>query len=241
MQLTATRVKWLGLFVIGGATVVVACSSTTTFESGGGSFGRAGGVGSAGSSGSTGPGTQPPRCPPDPPSVRSSCSGFASICTYGPDLRDECVEKYECSRGDWEDGTGSCQVQCPKSFFDIAPGTPCGDSEMACSYDDGTCGCFRDGPKPAVDAGGADAGDGGDGGGAKDGGGFVRPLYPGVWKCVAPPTDPACPSTRPRVLDACVKEVSCDYGSCELGRNLGYRCLGTIWQEQPMDPDPCER
>lgn len=248
MQLTVARAraKWLALSVIGGATIIVACSSSTTIETGP-FFGGSGGVGAVGSSSGAGvvP-TKAPRCPADPPQLGSGCGGFASICTYGPDLRDECVEKYECSRGVWEDGTGSCQVQCPKDFFDIVPGTPCDDSEMGCSYDEGTCGCFRDGPKPTFDAGGgadaatgtSDGGDGGDGG--KDGGGYVRPLYPGVWKCVAPPTDPACPSTRPRVLDECVKEVTCDYGSCELGLNLSYRCAGAIWQE-PTLPDSCER
>jgi hypothetical protein len=230
------RAKWLALSVIGGATVIVACSSSVSVDSSGGSFGRAGGVGPVGSTSGVVGATQPPRCPADAPTIASSCSGFASICTYGPDVRDECVEKYECERGRWQNATASCQVQCPKTFAEIVPGTACGDTEMACSYDEGTCGCFVDGPKPTFDAGNGDAStglsDAGDGGAGEGGeaGGFVRPLFPGVWKCVAPPADPTCPSARPRVLDACVKEVVCDYGTCELGLDLGYSCTGGIWQ-----------
>jgi hypothetical protein len=233
--------KWLALVVIAGATAIVACSSATSFTETGGSFGRAGGVGPVGSTGSSGfGGTEPPRCPTDPPTPGTSCAGFASICTYGPDVREECVELYECNIGRWAEATGSCQVQCPKTFAEIAPGTPCGDHLMACSYDEGTCGCFNDDPQlpPPSEAGAVDASstDGGDAG--KDGG-FTRPLAPGVWKCVAPPADVTCPSARPRVLDACVKPVTCDYGTCELGQDLSYDCSGGIWQ--PSVQPSCDR
>jgi hypothetical protein len=239
------RAKWLALAVTGGATVIVACSSASSIETGG-SFGRAGGVGPVGSASAPTEGA-PPRCPPDPPAIGSSSIGFATICTYGPDTRDECVEKYEADENErWQNATGSCPVQCPASFFDITPGTACGDSEMACSFEDGTCGCFHDGPLPKIDAGSGDAAsssdaatDGGDGGkdAGKDGG-FTRPLVPGVWKCVAPPTDVACPSARPRAVDACVKAVTCDYGTCELGQDLSYDCTQGIWQPS-FNPPSC--
>lgn len=223
------RTKLLAGFALGALTLtIVACSSSMTIESSPGAFGRAGGVGPVGSTGVVQP-TEPPRCPPDPPKVGSSCSGYASICTYGPDTRESCVEKYECYAGDWEDATGTCAVQCPKTFGEIAPGTACADSTMACSYDEGTCGCVGAatgsdaGPQPDAST------DGGDGG-------FTpKPLYPGVWKCVPPPGDVACPSARPRVLDACVKRVTCDYGTCELGRPLSYSCQG-VWQESYAEP-----
>jgi hypothetical protein len=235
------RARTLGIAVIGGATAIVACSSSSSFSESGGAFGRAGGVGASGSATTgTGGSTTPPRCPPDPPAVGTGCSGFASVCTYGPDTRDECAEKYECRNSRWTKATGNCAVQCPKTLAEIVPGTACDDSEMACSYDDGTCGCVGSGS--GADAGTADAGsgtlgttDGGDGGD----GGPTRILYPGVWKCVAPPTDLACPSARPRVLDACVKSVSCDYGTCELGRPLVYDCSGGVWTESYASP-PCD-
>jgi hypothetical protein len=236
------RARILGITVIGGATAIVACSSSSSFIETGGSFGRAGGVGPSGSvsTGTTSPST-PPRCPPDAPTPGTGCSGFASICTYGPDTRDDCAEKYECRNSRWVDATGDCQVQCPTTLAEIIPGTACGDSQMACSYDDGTCGCVGSG---APEAGTADAGssgttDGGDAGDGGDGGKPPRVLYPGVWKCVAPPTNVACPSARPRVLDACVKSVSCDYGTCELGQPLVYDCKGGVWQES-FDSPPCD-
>lgn len=237
MQLRGAGGKCFAVVVIGAATAIVACSGVSSFETGG-SFGRAGGVGPVGSSSGVGGATQPPRCPADPPDVGTSCSGFASVCTYGPDVRDQCAEKYECTLLRWKEATGSCQVECPKTFAEIAPGTACGDYSMTCSYDEGTCGCFNDDPQlpPPVDSGVADASSsdaGGDGG--KDGG-IPKPLVPGVWKCVAPPADVTCPSARPRVLDACVKAVTCDYGTCELGRDLSYDCTGGIWQPSSVSP-----
>ena len=232
MQLTRTRLP--ALFSLA-ALAVVACSSSMSVESVPGSFGRAGGVGPVGSTGVTDP-LPPSRCPADPPKVGSSCSDVpAGGCTYGPDTRDHCVETYECYAGDWEETTGACAVQCPKTFAEIAPGTTCGDITMACSYDEGTCGCVGDagdaGPKPDASTG-VDAGsDGGDGGVPP------KPTIPGVWKCVPPPTTAGCPSARPRVLDACVKRVTCDYGTCELGKSLSYSCQGT-WQESYSYSEP---
>lgn len=230
MQLKRTKLLALGSFAALMLTIV-ACSSSIGVESTPGAFGGSRGVGPVGSTGVVEP-SEPPRCPADPPKVGSSCAGFGSICTYGPDTRESCVEKYECYGGDWEDATGSCPVQCPKTFGEITPGTACGDATMACSYDEGTCGCVADlgadaGPQPdaATDA----ATDGGDGGVPS------KPLTPGVWKCVPPPGDVACPSARPRVLDACVKRVTCDYGTCELGRPLSYSCQG-VWQESYSEP-----
>lgn len=228
------RTKLLAGFALGALTLtIVACSSSiSTVETSPG-FGRVGGVGPVGSTGVVQP-TEPPRCPADPPKAGSSCSGFGtSGCTYGPDVRSRCVETYECYAGDWEDVTGSCAVQCPKTFAEIAPGTACGDDTMACSYDEGTCGCVGAatgdaGPEPDASTSTDASTDGGDGG-------FTKPLYPGVWKCVPPPGDVACPSARPRVLDACVKRVTCDYGTCELGQPLSYSCQG-VWQESFAEP-----
>lgn len=244
MQLT--RAKSLGLIVIGGATIIVACSSSSTvFETGG--FSGSGGVGPVGSA-SAGPPIEPPRCPEEPPKAGSSCAANPGVeCTYGPDTRSYCAPRFHCDGGFWEDTTGDCQVQCPRSFDEIVVGTACGDSAMACSYDEGTCGCFHDGPIPPFDAGSGDAatadasssgGDAGDGG--KKDGGIIRPLVPGVWKCVAPPTDPACPSARPRALDHCVKAVTCDYGTCALGQDLSYDCTGGPsgnWQKSFDQPE----
>jgi hypothetical protein len=242
------RLQLLALAVVGGAAAIAACSTSMTVE-GGGSFGRAGGIGPAESS-STGSATQAPRCPSDPPTAGASCPDVAVICTFGPDVRDECVEKYECNDlGRWVSVTGSCQVQCPEAFAAIAPGAACGDHRMTCSYDEGTCGCFNADPAlpPPDDAGAADGssadgGDAGDAGDAGKDGGFTKPLVPGVWKCVPPPGEVICPSARPRVLDACVKQVSCDYGTCELGRPLGYACLGSVWVAQQDHQLPeCEQ
>ena len=224
------RARLLGIVVIGGATIIVACSSSSSVVETGG-FAGSSGVGPVGST-TVGPPLDPPRCPVDPPKAGTSCptSGGAR-CIYGPDTRDYCAHRLTCDGGFWEDTTGDCQVQCPKTFAEIVAGTACADSEMGCSYDEGTCGCVHDGPIP--DAGSGDAAtadasssgsDGGDGG--KKDGGIIRPLVPGVWKCVAPPTDPACPSARPQVLNGCVKEVTCDYGTCALGQDLSYDCGG---------------
>jgi hypothetical protein len=121
--------------------------------------------------------------------------------------------------------TPTCVDDCPTSFDAIVAGAgaACPDSNVACSYDEGTCGCVGDGASaPGGEAGTSSFADGGDG---------EAPKMPGVWKCVAPPTTVPCPSARPRVLDACVKPVSCDYGTCELQRPMGYACTAGYWEK----------
>lgn len=232
MQLTRT------VIVIGGAIAIVACSSASSFSEVGGAFaGSSGAVGGVASGPTTGTSSGPPRCPTDAPSPGAPCPANNGVtCNYGPDVRDECADVYvQCVSGRWKDVGADCAVRCPKTFAEIAPGTTCGDIDMACSYDEGTCGCIGDRPAPS-DAGVQDAGSDAD---AADGA-PPKVLYPGVWKCVAPPTTVACPSARPRELDACVKRVTCDYGTCELGRPLAYDCLAGIWQES-YDPPACDR
>lgn len=214
---------------------LVACSSsgfsTIDTVSGGGVGGSSGVSGTTGDD--FGPNGSPrePRCPADPPPEGALCNVTAAVCTYGPDVREECNETYTCSKGRWSHSTPDCAADCPSTRAAITAGTACPDNQVVCSYEEGTCGCTGGEiptPPPDDDAGTLD--DGGDGGDAGDGGKKYVPV-PGTWKCVAPPTTVACPSARPRVLDDCVKQVTCDYGSCELDRALSYSCEGRFWNE----------
>ena len=244
MQLTrSSRAKLSIVVVLGGATAIVACSSASSItEVSGGFAGSSGAVGGTGSGSSTGTSALPPRCPEEAPTAGSGCTGSGGArCYYGPDVRNECAaQSFECTSGRWKDITRRCAVECPETFASIVPGATCGDIEMACNYEEGTCGCMGDGATPdagTVSDAGADASDGG------GEGGVTKVPVPGVWKCVPPPATVGCPSVRPHVLNGCVKAVTCDYGTCELGRPLSYDCTGGgsgEWQES-FDPPTCDQ
>lgn len=240
MQLMRSgRAKLSAIVVLGGATAIAACSSASITEVSGGFGGSSGVVGGSASGTTTATSAMPPRCPEEAPGAGSGCTGSnGARCHYGPDLRNACADQsFECtSSGRWKAITrDECAVRCPETFATIVPGTTCGDIEMACNYEEGTCGCMGDGTKPDAGApsdAGADASDAGEGG-------TVKVPVPGVWKCVPPPATVGCPSVRPHVLNECVKAVTCDYGTCELGRRLSYDCTGKAW-EKSLDSPSCD-
>lgn len=239
MQLT--RVHWLALASVASAATIsaLAACSSASIESFGGSFASSATAGESRGVGGTGTATavEEPRCPTERPKGTDFCNSPGAVCTYGPDVREDCNDTYECRSGRWLASTPTCAADCPKSFDAIAQGAVCPDSDVACSYDEATCGCVGSEVPvdPPDDAGAGDAAtDGGADGGE---GGMTFTPRPGVWKCVPPPTTVPCPSARPRVLDPCVKEVSCDYGSCELGpRALVYTCGQGFWQGPRLAP-----
>lgn len=217
MQLTLSRTL-IFLCGLGGLAAVAACSDGTSFSSIAPTPGGFPGPRPRPppSDPNEGPGEVSP-CPGEPPDDGAACdapSSFAT-CRYGPDVRDECSDTFVCENRRWTRTAGTCATSCPSRFEDLPIGAACADDSVACSYDEGTCGCVGEaGP----DAGAVDAGD-------PDGGhGLPPPPKPGVWKCAPPPSEPACPSARPQVLDPCVKQVQCDYGTCALGRPLLWFC-----------------
>jgi hypothetical protein len=230
--------SWALLVSTFGAVIAVAACSSSSFETvnASGGFAGSGGVGGASTEPSSPPtaGRAPSssqRCPPEPPTATYCGSIPAGGCGYGPDVRNECNDHYDCDGTKWVHTQPACMNDCPKSYYDIAQGAACPDSNVGCSYDEGTCGCVASGPTPTPPDGGASdaATDGGDGG-------TKPPPTPGTWVCVAPPTTAGCPSARPRELDDCVKPVTCDYGSCPLGKNLHYECTQLTWlRSQTVD------
>lgn len=158
-----------------------------------------------------------PRCPTEAPIAGTRCTE-AATCSYGPDVRGACLRSFTCQAGRWSEfESAECAGDCPATFAEIVPGRACADVDVACSYEEGTCGCVAD----------ADAGVDPDAG-----------TTPAAWRCVPPPTTPFCPRARPLLNETCVRPVRCDYGSCALGRALQYRCSGEVWLD-PIRPD-CE-
>lgn len=240
MQLTPSTL--IPIATIAGLLGIAACSSSSSFEVSSGGFAGSGGVGGVSSTGSSppngGPVEQSP-CPAEAPDGGSAlyCSEEpAGGCAYGPDIRRKCNDTYDCVDSRWELTTPECASDCPKSFGEVPQGAACPDSKVACSYEEGTCGCVGDGvtPTPLPDAGPSDAG--ADGG---EGGVYKPPPTPGTWKCVAPPTTAGCPNVRPRETDPCVKPVTCDYGSCALGQPIIYSCTQGRWFKGTQSPADC--
>jgi hypothetical protein len=172
---------------------------------------------------------QPPeRCPATAPKDDESCTGQAAACDYGNDLRDTCNLHAYCSGSVWSvSAVPTCEVNCPKTRGEVVPGTNCDDATMACSWPEGTCACVA----PKTDGGISDAG------GSTDGG---TTLKKGTWACAPPPSKGTCPLTVPKSGSACVKQTICDYGTCELRRDLTFACTGRVWSkttpEEACDP-----
>ncbi len=202
--------------IVAGAAVllmapVIACESAATGSSSGGAAALAPPddpfVGSPSTLGHDAP------CPGyDPPQAGMACDeaspGWDLTCEYGHDLDPSCNDVFECERGAWSSRRRSeCFGRCPASIDAIVPGTPCVDTTVGCSYLEGTCACVPDDT---------------DGGTTSDGGSSQGPP-PGTWRC-APPPGGGCPPQRPPLGSDCVRSMTCDYGSCELSRELAFTC-----------------
>jgi hypothetical protein len=156
-----------------------------------------------------------------PPEVGSSCNVFPAIdssgtCEYGHDLEPACNDLFKCL-GQWtREPRSSCFGRCPDSFQEIVAGAPCGDTAVGCSYLEGTCACVADDGSTPSDAG------------TGDGGATSQTTPKGHWRC-APPPARTCPAQRPAVGSDCVHPMTCDYGSCILGRPAAFSCEGSVW------------
>lgn len=211
------------------AVAIAACNSVAVSGGGFSSSGSGNAVGSGG--GATA--TPPPEpfamatdCPRDEPFDREACSGEYA-CDYGNAAELECNERALCTKGEWQrvKASGDCQ-SCPDDYDERAPGSACTtsvDHPFVCSYYQGTCGCVPEKSDASADAS-TDAG--------SDGG---SPLVRGTWACVT--AQEGCPARRPIAGNACVKSMTCDYGSCLFGTALLFECQGT-WSaaEKPQCP-----
>jgi hypothetical protein len=204
-------------------SAVFACSSAAVSD-----FGTAVGFSSDAGFATT---DEPPRepaapdpCGSDPTSLATSCPTTDQVCEYGNDLDPSCNILYRCPRPgkDWlrdiqdggDDATDSCFARCPATRSEIVEGEACNDTTMGCSYTRGTCACL---------ATTSDAGDGG---------------ASGTWQCAPRPEEDGCPAQRPPLGSTCVREITCDYGSCTLRRDLTYKCVSGRWlqADSPVCP-----
>jgi len=171
------------------------------------------------------PGNSP--CPGyDPPRIGDACVQRTEACEYGHDLDRPCNDLFECAdNGLWERGSRSaCFGRCPDTIAAIVPGSACNDSTVGCSYVEGTCACVPDPDGGTLDpAADEDAG---------------TNSVPGHWRCTPPPGN-GCPAQRPGIGVDCVHPMDCDYGSCALGRELVYSCVGGAWVQGDY-PSCCE-
>jgi hypothetical protein len=163
-------------------------------------------------------------CPATLPAAGSACDTSPEFGCHAPAPgTDECTAEFACQDGGWaildlpEAGTSCAYVLpagCPATFAAAFAqvGQSCSAPQMACSYDQGTCGC------PIVDV---DAGT-------------------GVWACIMPAADSGCPVDAPKGRALCTAPLVCPYGNL-CGGPLGGSvmmcgCCG-IWV--PELPPPC--
>jgi hypothetical protein len=139
-----------------------------------------------------------------PPSILQG-----TACEYGHDLDPSCNAVFRCVGTGWSRDTqrSPCFERCPSTIDDIVAGSVCTDRSMGCSYLRGTCACVADVADAGTDAGGAG---------------------PGHWLC-APPPSAGCPPQRPGLGSDCVIDMTCDYGSSLLRRDLTFACVNGRW------------
>jgi hypothetical protein len=207
------RVRHAVLF----GAALAACNGVSTYD---GAIGGGSAAAPPDVVGPEGPSARPPPepfasvtdCPAAAPSEGASCDGDR-ICDYGNAAEVECNERASCTQNQWSrsPASGECQA-CPATYEARSPGAPCTTTAahpFVCSYYEGTCGCVPDHPGAGADAGG-DAG---------------APVLTGTWRCTKPAD--GCPARRPIAGNACVRTMSCDYGSCLFGMALSFLCQGT--------------
>jgi hypothetical protein len=223
MRVIRRTVFGMSARVLGVAMLLAACSSDASFES----FAAGGSVMDAAPSSGPKPGdpgmaSESP-CPGfDPPRVGEACAmgslamDWERTCEYGHDLDPNCNDTFECTNGVWaRERRSTCFGRCPTTIDAIIPGDPCENTEIGCSYLEGTCACVPE----SGDSGSPNAGT-------------------GRWQCASPPGK-GCPAQRPSVGSDCVIPMDCDYGACALGREVVYSCLSTGLWVQADFPESC--
>jgi hypothetical protein len=149
----------------------------------------------------------------DPPGPGELCGNQNALstrvgdgtCEYGHDLDRRCNDVLTCAGATWSfRPKNPCYGRCPSSFAGITPGESCADPSAGCAYTEGTCACVQD-PAP--------------------GGGASTASH---WICARPPAA-GCPAQRPSVGSDCVREMTCDYGSCTIKRDVTFACEGGTW------------
>lgn len=213
-----SRKRWFGGAAL--ALVGVGCSvGSAHMESGSASADVAfvdGGSGRAPATGSDGAAFPCPASPADKATVWCTPGTW---CEYGSAAEQTCNDRLLCGNGRWVSIPKDCDVECPATWDELAEGTPCSSASPICTFDEGTCGCVV--TDSAGDDAGADASD-------PDAGDASVAPPSGRWTCVRAAS--GCPGKRPLLGNACVNEMTCDYGSDLFGTDLSFECKASRWQ-----------
>jgi hypothetical protein len=158
-------------------------------------------------------------CDTAPSPEYSACTDVGAVCEYGNSPDTRCNTTLACTVSDDGDPRwthrpkADCKAQqCPQDGASDLDGTPCAlaaedggatddSEELLCAMDDAVCACTT----------GTDA----------------AHAHERRWVCTKPAS--GCPTTRPRIGEACTVVMVCDYGACTSKQGRRMECRSGVW------------
>jgi hypothetical protein len=155
-----------------------------------------------------------PICPESEPEVDAACDRSGLRCSYGTAKTPQCRDQYECRAGSWQpvESVWPCSTHpagyCPKApQHEAACTIEIEGIGIPCDYGAVRCSCVSR---------------------------VIQQDSPGMWVCIGPPENPACPAELPNLGEGCQENgLECNYAwdGCTAAPGSTVFCFDGAWEE----------